>query len=234
MSHTQGQSFDKENQSTAVEWFVRNQRSIFLVIILALVAVCLSVWWMSNRKKQEIKDFEQAEILAKDLQSAEAADLSETVQDLKAIDDKYPVLQRRYDGILAQEFIALNDQESIDPYAKRAIEQLRSVCLDNFATYSEVSRLIAKNELEGALTLATSLQKDLEAESSEQNYALQAFTLLDIATLNKKLGRIEEEKQALTSLSTLFSSDTNQETKDKVLAILQENESTLLDYMQRT
>ena len=239
MSHTQGHSFDSDNHSPVAEWFIQNRKTVITSIVLAIVAISFCVWWISHRKNQEIRDFEQAEILAQDLQNPDIAIRSETLSELKAINDRYPILNRRYDGILAQEFIIEKDTSSVDPYAKRASTQLASVDLNHFAQFSEVSRLIALEDLQGALDTAVKLQAAVEASGlTAHNFGLLAFTTLDIALLNQKLGKIDERNKALTKVAELLvlstSSDPSiQEAAESIRGILQENNSSLLDYLQQ-
>lgn len=243
MSHTQGQNFNSDDHSAVVEWFIQYRKIVVAAIVIALIAIAFSVWWMNHQKRQEIQDYEQAEILAQELKSGEVtgqvAVLAETLNELKAIDDRYPALHRRYDGVLAQEFIVDTNIDSIDPYAKRSVTQLGETGLAHFATFSEVSRLAAIGELQKALDLAMQLKLQLQSEPLNPNrYALVALTVLDIVALNQRLGQKEGRDEAIQELSSLLGMSAEldasiQDAADAVRQLLQEKGSTLLEYLQK-
>ena len=141
-----------------VEWFVRNQKTIYIAMVVIGLGMSFSIWRMSERTSQAAVDVVRANMLAdelakgspegsKEFDSAEngmiAATSKEAVGELKAIDDQYPSLQHRYDGIIAQELILENKADQIDPYATRAVRDLQDSGLDKFAAFSDLSRLAA-------------------------------------------------------------------------------------------
>ena len=242
-----------------VEWFVRNQKNIYIAVVVIGLGISLSIWRMSARTSQAAFDVVRANMLADELAKSSsnsstesdgvengmtAATSEEAVSELKAIDDQYPVLQHRYDGIIAQELILENKSDQIDPYATRAVRDLREIGIDKFAAFSEVSRLAAlgQNEqaLEKASLLLTALAAPTDEEISEQiqkhEFALHAFTLLETATLQKKLGKKEEMHKTVATLGSLLGvspdatlSPEHKAAASSVRSLLEEQQGKILD-----
>src|SRR5262249_16985223 len=129
---------------------------------------------------------------------------------LKALDDRYSSLHARFDNLIAQEMLLRENQNEIDPYAKRAIARLRDIGLADFADYSDVSRLTGEERYNEALKKAQELkkrladkykkQKEMPNESTADEFMLQAYLLLHIATLQQMLGNHEEMLGAIYEL----------------------------------
>jgi hypothetical protein len=228
-----------------MEWFVKNKKSILIGAIAVTAAISFSVWRSQARDAQKSKDIMQANMLASDLSRGDAdTSNEEIVRQLKAIDDQYPSLQNRYDGIIAQELILENKGSEIDPYAKRAVENLQEIGLVNFAAFSEGTRLIALGQHEKAaeqlatleLKLATQTAEDIAVQIQKNEFALHAFTLLELTSLYDKLGKNSEMIKTRDTLSALLGVQpdasleaAHAEAAASVRAILEEPQGSVLD-----
>lgn len=208
MSQSQGSHIQPEQSSALAEWCIQHKKTLIASLALFLVAATFTVWWMSTRSKQQIRDFEQAEYLAKSLDDMQKKPVSiaSSLQNLQALVDTHPELQSQYDGIIAQEAIILKDASKIDPYAARSVQQLSKNDLARFALFSEASSQCGKNELQNALNTLNTARATYSAMPQENEQVLFACTLFNIAALQAALGNTEAHDQVLTELKSYIKS----------------------------
>ena len=238
-------SRDEQSSSRVVDWIVKNQKTFAATFAIVLLLAIFAVWQVSTKNAQRTKDFEQAHFLAQDLEknSFAISDDDESsrkniIQQLTVLNDKYPDLHKRYDGIIAQEYILDQNESKIDPYAKRAIDQLQSVGLQYFANFSEISRLVAKNKLDEARSMAQALNTALKENATSKTFALRAYTLLQLVALNKKLGSdqeaqsmLQEARALLQESPTVLLTDEEKEIAQKIRQDLEKENGSLLDFL---
>jgi hypothetical protein len=261
--HEQEQSHQQARQHThsetslypMVDWFVKNQKNLLIAALVIAIGIGFSIWRMSQASAKAAYDIVYANKLANELaKSSPSFDTvdngmmvtssEEAVRELKAIDDQYPALQHRYDGLIAEELILEDKKSQIDPYATRSIENLKEAGLTQFAAFSTITRLTALGQYEKALEEATLLKANLETvapdaiemQIQKHEFALHAFTLLEIATLQEKLGKTDDMNNTLNSLRTLLGltqnatlSPKHEEAAATVRSLLQEPQGSLLD-----
>lgn len=230
------------------DWIMMHRKTIAIACACLVVALIGGVWAMQSSNARKIKDFETADILADELQKTpklfdskgDAQSTNQALASLKALDDEYSILQPRFDSLIAQEMLLQSNDKELDPYAKRAIHRLRALGLTDFADYSEVSRLAGLQLYKEALELATSLKTKLAAENSVNQYLLQGFLLLHIATINQKLGNHEAKLQTVLELKEYLGltkrkiplTAEEKELASQMLAHLQDRESSLLEFIE--
>ncbi len=234
---------------TWADWLVVNKRLVALMCAAALLLVIAGIWFLQARSSQRIRDFDTADILAQELQknpkifddktSSIASD--QDLATLKELDDKYSILQSRFDGLIAEEMLLRDKKDDLDPYAKRTIERLKMLGLNDFAEFSEVARLTGLQNYKEALKLALSLKAELSKQSGESHqYLLKAFLLLHIATLNQKLGLHDAMMQTTLELKEYLGlnkratplSAHEKELASQVLSHLQDRQSSLLEFIE--
>lgn len=233
--------------SSWADWFIMHKRASALLSACLVLIIVAGIWMMQARKTREIKDYETADILAEELQKQPRLFDSDSSGDsqlkshnvaldqFKVLVDKYPSLQKRFDSLLAQEYLLLNQKKDIDPYAKRAILRMKNLGLNEYADFSEVSRLSGLQLHKEALLKAKDLMKRVK-----NDYALGAFLLLHIATLNQTLGNTDAMLQTIVELKEYLGQTARQvpltsqekDLADQILAHLQENQNSLLGFME--
>ncbi len=229
------------------EWVMLNRQKAAALLAGILLLLIGGLWAIQARNNAKVKDFELADTLADDLQrgprlfsdKAESEVQDQALLSLKALDDKYTILQPRFDSLIAEEYIVRGQKNEIDPYATRTIERLRSIGLNDFADFSEVSRKTALGEYAAALTLANELKGKLQA--TNEHYTLQGFLLLHIATLNQKLANHEGMISALLALKEHLGltkrevplTQKQKELASEMIAMLQDRQSSLLTFMEQ-
>lgn len=241
--------------SSWADWLVMHKRATATLSALLVLIIVAGIWMMQARKSREIKDYETADVLAEELQKQPLLFDNDTsinsqqkshdiaLNQFKALVDKYPSLQKRFDSLIAQEYLLINQKKDIDPYAKRAIVRMKNLGLMDYADFSEVSRLSGLQLYKEALLKAQELKKRLKAETAPKNdFTLQSFLLLHMATLNQQLGNAEAMLQNLFELKEHLGqasravplSKQEKELAGQILAHLQENQSSLLGFMEES
>jgi hypothetical protein len=202
---------DEESTSRIAEWIIKNQKTFMLTFAVVSLLAVLTVWRIASSSQARSKSFEQAHFLAEELETKsfspdddDESARKNIVSKLQVINDKYPELNKRYDGVLAQEHILDRESDEIDPYAKRAINQLNAIGLNQFATFSDISRLAAQNKLDDARNLALQLDASLKDKANPKTFALRAYTLLQLVALNKKLGLTDDAQKKLSEAASLL------------------------------
>ncbi len=236
--------------SPFTSWLLMNSKMIGLISSVIIVAALFYAWMAHNKTMQEYKDLQEAEFLAEELEKTNPIfpsegqqntpdPLQKIVEKLQVINNQYPSLQGRYNGLIAQELLFEN--KDADPYAERCIQRLENSELPLFAEFSEISRQTAKQQYQSALNIATALNAKLTESSlsAPDMYVLRAFVLLHMAALQKKLQSPENYKQTIETLKAYLGTgsqpatltDKQQELAANLLAHLQEQDESLLNYL---
>ncbi len=226
------------------EWLLTNRRMIALSCVAILVLLVGGIWLLQSSASRKFKDFETADTLADELQQGQkfidGASPDQALAQLRVLNDKYSILQPRFDSLIAEEMLLAGNSKELDPYAKRAISRLNALDLTDFAAFSEVSRLTGLEDYKAALQKATELKAALANKPAERQYLLQAFLLLHIATLNQKLGLHDAMLQSIIELKEflgLMKRETPLTAEQKaqaseMLAHLQDRQHSLLEYIE--
>lgn len=245
------------------DWLVAHRKTASLITFCIIILLVGAVWAIQKQKAREMKDFETADVLAEELQknpalftdrSEKGASANSALEELRALTDAYSVLQSRFDSLIAEEEMLLDSQTKVDPYAERAILRMRNIGLNDFADFSEISRLASLHKYNEALTLATTLKTRLKENMAKEanaadliderlttrEFLLQGFLLLRIVALNQKLGNFEPMMQAIVELKDYLGlsprprSLTKQEKElaSTLIAHLQERQSSLLEFFE--
>lgn len=239
------------SSSSWTDWLVTHRKTASIALACLVLCVAGLVWALQKQKARQIKDFETADVLAEEIEKSPAlfdndqsADANKALAELRTITDKYSVLQNRFDSLIAQEEMLVNNPNLIDPYAKRAVASMKNIGLSDYAAFSEVSRLASLHKYKEALAAAGSLRNRLKenaAKNSEGQFLLEGFLLLHIASLNQKLGNIENAQGAMVELKEflgLVSSPRELTLREKelsgsLLSHLQEKQNSLLTFLEQ-
>lgn len=242
--------------SSWADWMITHKKISAIFSAFLVMLIVAGVWWMQASKTREIKDYETADVLAEELQKHPALfELDDSVDvqlkshlaalnQLRFLVDTYPSLQTRFDSLLGQEYLLISQKNAVDPYAKRAILRMHKLGLHDFADFSNISRLSGLQQYKEALKKAHELKLRLQARKKaalepSHDFALTAYLLLHIATLNQKIGNPEATLQSIFELKeflgitnrTVPLSSQEKGLASEILAHLQENQGSLLDYI---
>lgn len=212
-----------------VHWFFIHRGRLLTTALIIATAAVVFVWYVHQKHAQEYKALQEAEALAEKLEGQAQASMQETVAQLQAINDRFPAIQGRYDGLIAQELLIENQTQA--PYIDRSIDRLKLAGLAHFAAFSEVAALTAQKEF------AKAQEKALALKAQENlPYSLKAYLLLQITCLYRALGQKEETQEAAKELESYLRSTQlvrqDKETAEKILAHLQENDAFLLNFIK--
>ena len=244
--------------STWADWLMMHRKLAMLISILIVLAVAGTLWFMQSSNAQKIKDFETADVLADELEKnpplfEEQSGMSKdspadlALNQLADLDKRYEILQPRFDSLIAQEMLLRDNKNELDPFAKRAVGRLRALGLDDFAEYSEISRLCGLHLYKEALQKAQSLQAKLvnkkktpATANTSHDFMLEAFLLLKLATLNQQLGNTGALLQNVVELKSFLGLTKREvpltiqqkELASQMLSHLQEKQSSLLEFIE--
>jgi hypothetical protein len=242
-------------------WLVVYRKAILATVAVIAIISFIYIWIGYSRKTAEYHTIQLADLLAQKIQkhspspfeipdSSAQYSMQQALLQLREIETKYPLLQSRYDGIIAEELLLEDNRSEFDPYAKRSIQQLRHIGLTDFADFSEISRLSGLQNFKEALTKAMTLKERLSINddmatkiaSPTKKYLLRTFLLLHIISLQKILGEqanfelsIKELKSllGLTKVANALNAQ-ERELASLFLDHLQEENELLLDYLSKT
>lgn len=214
------------------------------IIILLIVFSKLS----SNSQKQAETDFIQANTSFASLKQAieknDAPLIQSSLSKLDQILKSHPELHAKYDGLIAQSLLLIQEVSKADPFALSTLKRTHNEDLSYYHDYSKVSLLIGGGQYQQSLTDSLilkekMLEQKLASTSIEQlpfDAALYFYNLIRIAMLYQKLGQSDEATQTWKEWKQLISeNNTWNLTKDQIntlLIPLTEGKVTLIDYIK--
>jgi|GEM_PF-5096300 len=135
---------------------------------------------------------------------------------------KFPELSTKYDYLIAQKYLILNEPTKARKFAKKAIARLEKNSPE-FAKFSLSSLHISESSLTEALSCAIDLKKEINPTLTPTLFALN---LLHIADLQRRLGLRDEQETILELENYLAGSSPIIFQK-----ALSDNDITLIDYL---
>lgn len=196
----------------AVDWVIRHKNYFFGAFLLLLLLLILSLRWMTNQALDTERDYFQAEASYHQFERSIAAqnsptEGSETWQDsfekLQAILARRPELKPKYEGSLAQTFLALEDSSHARPLVSDILERTKWEGLGLYKKFTQTSLLIAENKLAESIKASQELQKELEDKGFDAHPLLYLFNLLRLSLLYQEENLVEEELKMWNELETL-------------------------------
>lgn len=134
-----------------------------------------------------------------------------------------PELETRLGAMIADKFIVQNDGQRAEPFAEGVLRRVLRQTPEH-AMFAHGSLLIAKGELENALTEALSLKEQLD-----QSTLLYGFNLVRIASLSRALECFAAEQTVLEELETFMQA--HQSAASILMECFHEGTTTLVDYI---
>jgi len=202
---------DEIKESTYFQWLVDNRQSIPYVFIATIILIAIAFKFTSGKASRAESNYLLAEnyfvLLNRSLhEEAESDNVLTSLDKLKEITTAYPELQSRYDGLIAQLLIAMNNPQEAKEFADRSLERTAQDNLTVYNNFSKTTLLIAEGAYNQALTESKSLKNNLLQSSSPFSFQgdeaqsftanLFAYNLLRIAMLEKEAGTPDGEIKA--------------------------------------
>jgi len=135
-------------------------------------------------------------------------------------------LARLYSGPLAQRFLLNQDGISAEQLGTSALDLVLggkdAAPLIHYKEFSNISLLVGLGALHQALERSRELQTRINKNGTERR--LEFFNLLRIASLEREMGAISEEKKTIEQLE--------KQKSESVFPILYSEQITLTDYLQ--
>ncbi len=202
--------------------FLYENRTIFLLGFTALFfIVCIFYFKLPSQSKIEKRIFALENSFSHWNQNP--SDI-ETEKNFFSLLKKYPEYQSKYDALIAQRYLRMDEYQKAFPFAQKALQRVKEKS-PYFIHFSETSLLIANHSYKEALEKAEALKKDLQQDPLiNEDSALFTLNLLRIADLQHHL----EMKSELASLEELL----DQSKKHQPLfSAFQKNQANLSDYL---
>ena len=232
-------------ESPIIQWISDNGRNL-LWILLAFLASALLLYKIfgGSSTKTESDYFKAEGEFSVFENSADPKAQNEALSKLSALLTRYPDLQPKYDGLVAQTLLNRNEVKEALPFANRTLSRTGKDHLPFYADYAHATLSISQEKYDDALKQAQTLKEKMISHAKENGDekefgdALYLFNLLRIAMLNQQLGNKEEELRAWQEFkqsavqrqgegyfvqSDLF---------ENVIKKLQEGKASLLNYIE--
>lgn len=201
-----------------IEWLQDNQRRFFYGVTLVVTTFFVAFQIFGKfHKSSHNKTLAVTQSFEKWLAQGESFEKMEEAF------VKNPELSTKFGAAVADKFIVQNEGDRAEPFAKEVFKRgLKQT--PKHTAFAKGSLLIAKGQLQDALTEAVALKKDLNSDT-----LLFGFNLVRIACLCRSLQAPDTEKEALKELEDLMKANQNMA---KVLTeCFHEGDVKLLDYI---
>lgn len=201
-------AFDEEAESPFLEWLMGNGKMIaYLIAGLFAVLTFLYLWSSNTTARAEIhyrsaqESFQKFQNLS--LQKGnEKEDSASILNELTLLLKKYPDLQAKYDGAIAQSLIYRDQLAEAMPFAEATFSRVSQDHLPDYLQYSQISLLVSQKKYEEALRDSLSLKEKMlnELKNNKEDVFfgsyLFALNLLRIPFLQQYAGTSQQEIDA--------------------------------------
>lgn len=207
-----------------------------LYILLFLIAIFIFMYRMSvGSTAGAIQDYLNADsdyLLLKESDKQEAVSPSGPYEKLFDILKRRPELHGKYDGLIAQAFLAKGDPALALPYAEQSLNRAKQDHLPLYADFSKITLLISTGKYQDAYQSSLELKKQIEEKDKNvSSNVMYMFNLLRIAELEQQVGTPEGELVVLKELLKL--SKEGSEGMQVLATNFQEGDVSLIDYLNR-
>lgn len=186
---------DQLEEHPMVQWFSNNGLTV-VYALLGCALLFMLIYRFYGGSTQSQQDFYEAESSMTELQQS-PEDAKASLAKLEKILYRNPDLHAKYDGLIAQALLNLNNVQEALPFAENAIARTKSENAPFFTDFANTTLLIAEKKYDQALQNAKDLNKKIteQTEALKENSLLFAYNLLRIGMLQQQLGQKEEARQ---------------------------------------
>ena len=181
----------------AIQWIISYKQMIGWGLAAFTAFLIGTFFFLSQRTLSHEQDVFQAQNLFTQFQDAKTPDeQSVAYQELKNVIHRYPELEAKYGGYLAQALLIVGDAPQAKEWAQGIFKRTTSDHLQLYQQYAQTSLLIADQAYDQALSQAQNLKEKLQQTNQLEDHSeLYLFNLLRLATLYQQLNQPEAESQ---------------------------------------
>jgi hypothetical protein len=203
-------------------WIQQNGQILAWTGAALLLLGAASFYFWGGKEREARRDYLAAEqnfLLLTDPSKTSKESQAKALAALESFLTKYPELQARYDGVIAQFLMAQGQCNKSAQYENRTLSRTIQAVPASFQSYARTSLLICNQEYEKALTAALQLDREI----SDKTSSLSGLNQWRIATLYQLLGKKKEELIAWQNL---------QQRADVAFQQLKDGQVSLMDYIE--
>ena len=223
---------DKWDMDAIIDWISSNKQIIIGVLVGLFLVLIASYRYLSQKDVNAEINFLKAETLFTEFQENNFSNPVVAREKLKELDElfkKYPDLQVKYDGALAQSLLLSNQIPQSSSYMKAIFNRVQPDHLQLYQQYSQNSLIIGGGDFTKALQDAQDLKKTMDTSNSIDSHPiLYLLNLIRIAVLQDQLGQKQEEAHAWKLIETHLASYPN----DQVNQAFKVGNTSLEKYMK--
>ena len=212
-------------ENPVIDWISKHGEKILYSILGAFALLILVYFWQSGSSSKIEGDYQSAsrefQIFQQAAKSGDTQAVQDSFQKLTLIMNQLPDLHAKYDAVIAQTYIDLNDIKQAKPLALSTLQRVGKDNLPFYNEYAQITLLISEGELATAIQRSEALKhqmiQNLEqvetgvvAQMNEPTFGsnLYAFNLLRIAFLEQQIGNRENELKSWKEWK-MYTSHTN-------------------------
>lgn len=200
-----------------IDWLIANKQVILWALIGLFATLLISYRYLSARSLHAESDFMQAEIVFQQIeQGTDPSATTSRLQELATFMSRYPELQAKYDGSLAQILLIQGRVAEAKAFAQSTFKRVRPDQLAPYEEYAKTSLLIAEGLYTEALQHTLQLQAQLKEKPETASTTLPLYNLVRLAFLYQQLGQKQEESAAWDALL--------KQTEDQIETVLTVNQ----------
>ncbi len=208
-----------------IQWISKHGEKILYSILGAFSLLILIYFWQSGTSAKIEGDYQSAsrefQAFQQAAKSGQNLELQDSFQKLTLIMNQLPDLHAKYDGVIAQTFIDLNDIKQAKPFVLSTLQRVGKDNLPFYNEYAQITLLIGEGQIANAIQRSLALKKEMiqnleqmEKEPGTQTTepafgsSLYAFNLLRIAFLEQQVGDRAKELESWEEWK-MYTSHTN-------------------------
>lgn len=187
-------------------WITQYGRTLMYALLGLIVAGILIYRFYSVHEEKQEAEYWTAEkefrLLAKPVENNKGPAINEeALAQLRAVIERHPALQAKYDALIAQTLLDHGDIKDALPFANNAINRTLSENQPFYSEFAKTSLLISEQKYDAALKSSQALQQKMQElkQKTEQNGqrhfgdTLFALNFLRIGMLQQQLGLKSDE-----------------------------------------
>lgn len=229
------------NEARMEEWVKAYGRPVLYGLVIAGLVIALVFQLSRGQRLKAEGDYLTAESQFDRFAQAdpEGAVAQEAFAELREILERRPHLRPRYEGRIAQVFLAEGMASEAQGYAEAVLERHK---IPLYSDYAVTSLTIADGKYQPALSDSLALQSKLEGSSDQGSLLLSNFVAMRIFTLQQVLGEREAELASVerliasldkaTSPEALIDNDPAIRATQEFVTLFRAGRVNLIDYLR--
>lgn len=186
-------SLDELDENPFVEWVNKNKSNLIYAFLILIAAIFLMYRFMAGTASRNEKDFYAADNYGSKLFQADGA--NDNLQKLSEIVARQPELEAKYDGLMAQTYLLLNQPQEAKPLIERNLKRIQE---DPYALSSaKISLLVGEGKIQEAYNESLKLKETIKKANIDTVPILYLYNMYRIHSLSLFVASKEEQKKNL-------------------------------------